>query len=882
MTITKTKIGLALLLAMSLAAGTAVLAFPLRSEKPSEVKQAAAKTSERKSETPKRAADKPTPTDLYGDPLPSGAIARLGTVRFRNGGFLSDVLVSPDGRTVISAGYYAIELWDAQTGRQRRRITFSSSLLPLLNLHIALSPDGKLLAVCERRSRMRFWNPLDGAEVYPFGDAAPEASEAAFSPNGKWLATYDVKNLPGIHIWDLRQRKKIRTLDGARGVMFRSLVFSPDSKLLAFAGNSGIHVWDVAAGKELYHLDLGTKTSMRCVAFSSDGKQLIASTDPRTSEDYALHLWDLATGKETGALKGHEKFIVALAMLPKSNVLASASRDETIRFWDVAKRQEIGRSSGIWGLWALHCSANGEVLVSGETRGAIRLWHPRKHEQIATPTARVPSVEWVHFAPDGQTLIATGEGRIGLWEPFSGRPRRFLDTKVPLPTLPTLSPDGKSLAMIDYEQGQVLLWDIASGAIVRRFGEGAHPRRISSCVFSADGRRLAGSSSTEGILHVWDVVSGKELHRLKGQNLARSVFAPDGATLASATWEINGDCDVRLWKVATGEELWRKSTRPWAAFDLMFSPDGRTLALACGVTRNPYAASEVRLWDASTGKELRHFEGHRGKIYCVRFSSDGRMLATGSQDSTLRLWEVSTGKERHCFQGHQNVVLSVSFSPDDRLLVSASNDTTALVWDLTGRFQDGRFQPSHLSTEELNRCWTDLLDADAARAYRSIIALTGSPKEAVPFLKDHLPPLTAVDPKRVAPLLAALDSEQFAERDKAMTESEKLGLSAEPALRGAKHQAFLGGPATDRCDPGETSQRTWFAFSPRPGGSRTHRHTRSTAAFDGAVSRRGENVADARGQGIVGAAGGAAHCSAVKILFHEKSACRSCDRRRLS
>jgi hypothetical protein len=85
----------------------------------------------------------------------------------------------------------------------------------------------------------------------------------------------------------------------------------------------------------------------------------------------------------------------------------------------------------------------------------------------------------------------------------------------------------------------------------------------------------------------------------------------------------------------------------------------------------------------------------------------------------------------------------------------------------------------------LECCWKDLADADAARAYLSIVALTGSPKEAVPFLKARLLPLTVADPKRVAPLLAALDSDQFAERDKAMTELEKLGLGVEPALRTA-------------------------------------------------------------------------------------------------
>jgi hypothetical protein len=162
------------------------------------------------------------------------------------------------------------------------------------------------------------------------------------------------------------------------------------------------------------------------------------------------------------------------------------------------------------------------------------------------------------------------------------------------------------------------------------------------------------------------------------------------------------------------------------------------------------------------------------------------MLATGSLDETIRLCEVATGRERQRFQNQKPSLSVVSCSPDGRLLASAGyGDTSALVWDLTGRFRDGRFQTRRLSAEELNRCWDDLAHTDAARAYRSINALTGSPNEAVAFLNTHLQPVVSVDRKRVAPLLAALDSDQFAERDKAMRDLEQLGLAVEPILREA-------------------------------------------------------------------------------------------------
>jgi WD40 repeat protein len=731
--------------------------------------------------------DKHAPTDQYGDPLPDGAIARLGTVRFRHSDALYDLLVSPDGRTLISAGGNSVEIWDAQSGRRLRRFPFARNSVN----GIELTPDGKLLVILQQPlQKMRFWDPAVGAEVYPFGDSPPQSMRAALSPNGELLATLDGPRSPTVSIWDMRQGKKIRTIENVenRPSRQRNLAFSPDGNLLVFPHASGFCVWDLAAGKKLYQLDLGAKVSPGCSTFSSDSKLLAAATYPvPLNPDHTIHLWDMATGKEMGALKGHESYVSALAVAPKGNVLASASRDGTIRFWDLAAMREISHHTSSSTTHALAFYRDGRTLVSGYTNGTIHRWIVDKGRDDRTPPEQTNTPDWIAFAPNGRTLITTGEGKIGLWEPLTGKSRRFVDAQLPYSLQKALSPDGKLLALRESLQGQqILLWDIATGKLVRRFGEGGPRGSVYFCRFAPDGRRLAAGSFQEDIVRIWDTASGKELMSLKGQTKPGSLaFSPDGKTLATASVQIRGDYTVRLWDLATGKEIWRQSTRPWAAMDMTFAPDGRTFALGGGMQGRSNQPGEVHLWDAATGKELRRLEGHRDQVRSVVFSADGRMLATGSLDETIRLWEVTTGGERRRFQNQKQSITEISFSPDGRLLASAGwGDSSALVWDLTGRFHDGHFQTRRLSTEELNRCWDDLAHADAARAYRSILALTGSPS-AVTFLKDHLAPVIAADPKRVAPLLAALDSDQFAQRDKAMTELEKLGLAAEPALHAA-------------------------------------------------------------------------------------------------
>ena len=149
-------------------------------------------------------------------------------------------------------------------------------------------------------------------------------------------------------------------------------------------------------------------------------------------------------------------------------------------------------------------------------------------------------------------------------------------------------------------------------------------------------------------------------------------FSPDGARLASGSW----DETVRLWDVATGEEIRQlKDSTNWAT-SVAFSPDGTRLASGS-------LDDTARLWDVATGNEIRRFEGHTDWVESVAFSPDGTRLASGSKDETVRLWDVATGDEVRRLEGHTYVVFSVAFSPDGTRLASGSGDKSVRLWRVT-------------------------------------------------------------------------------------------------------------------------------------------------------------------------------------------------------
>jgi hypothetical protein len=232
---------------------------------------------------------------------------------------------------------------------------------------------------------------------------------------------------------------------------------------------------------------------------------------------------------------------------------------------------------------------------------------------------------------------------------------------------------------------------------------------------------------------------------------------------------------LKLWDVEAGMEHPAFRDKKISGACVTLTPDGRILAAHDD-------SDTVHFWDIATGRLLRMSPGRSGRPTALAFAPDGRTLAEGRTDGTIRLLETATGGERRILPGHSGQVTSLAWSADSRVLISASNDTTALVWDATGLSSDPP-STTKLSPAELESLWSDLAGPTNSQTHRAFWILAGRPDQAVPFLRDRVRPMPAVDPEVIARLLSELDSEQFSVRDLASRELRKLNETAEPAMR---------------------------------------------------------------------------------------------------
>jgi WD40 repeat protein len=568
----------------------------------------------------------------------------------------------------------------------------------------------------------------------------------------------------GILPWDPESTAPWGGWSRSGGSDRRTFCFSPDGKLIATEDSGGwqVELWDVATGKSLSRF--GRFHNSVALAFSADGKT-VATTGRNHHDLCAVDLWDVTTRKRLRSLDEGVNVIpfTAAAFSPDGKTLAlgagwSRRRPEKfgIHLWDVTSGDEVRRFEG-----------------------------PEPSGDINQSSWRSDLFDAICFAPDGRSLVLVGDNRVWLWELAGGKERCLLGL------LPSAYPP-------------------------KNRSEEAPP----CAAISPDGRTVA-LGCPDGVIRLFDVARGQPLQPLVGhRGWVRAVaFAPEGKSLLSLgvdnkvlTWplgqalqpwqpkhdRLSADALEALWKELLDEDV----VTGYAAMRNLAARPGQALALLREQIKPVLASDSQQVGDLVATLAGNDFNACKRAAIELRKRADlalpalRKTIGRGDDEIQRRLLErleaeYPTREQLRALRALE--VLELMGTPEATKLLGdlATGAQESMLASRAKAIKDRLERTDRTAGSALtDDLWTALAHEDGRRGFAGMRALWAAPDKAVPFLRERLRGVATLewfddDPQRMDRLVADLDSDDFATRDRATKALATLGKRAEPALRKA-------------------------------------------------------------------------------------------------
>lgn len=400
-----------------------------------------------------------------------------------------------------------------------------------------LAPNGRCALTCGFDHTARLWDVASGREIQRLVGHAEAVKDAAFLCGGAQVVTSADDGTA--RVWDAASGAELRRLTGHVGFVF-SLAVTPDERtLLTTAGGDGSTCVWALADERPPRLLRGHSRSIR-MALSGDGRSVLSG-----GIDGVAHLADRMSGETIWRVSLHRGAVESCALSPDGRLALTGGMDRVARLWDAASGALIHELRGhTLMVQAAAFFDGGRRAITGSSDGTARVWDTASGACLLTLAGHTTQIFGVAASPDDR-LIATGsvDQTTRVWDARDGRH---------LITLPTgascvaFTPDGAGVITGGWS-GWIGRWRLSDSALEREYA--GHTQSVWG-VRCYGGRLL--SASADGTARLWDLATGAELRRVGGgSGMSSAELTPDGAQIVSG----HADGSVRVWDADIGATI---------------------------------------------------------------------------------------------------------------------------------------------------------------------------------------------------------------------------------------------------------------------------------------------------------------------------------------
>ncbi|MCA9149498.1 MAG: protein kinase [Planctomycetales bacterium] len=595
-----------------------------------------------------------------------------------------------------------IQITELKTGRHL--MSFDGVQRPVSQL--AFGPNGRYLLAkhqthADADAVTCVWSVNDQTKTLEIETSA--RGKMDISKDGRFFSAVLPDNTIVVYELSTTNVQRIPAAEGSRPLQLK---FSPDGRYLAVGQmhSDVVQIHDLEQQQSIRVIRNGA--AVYALAWHSSGQYLAIG-----SSDYTTRVWSIRQlSTPISELKGHQAEVVDVAFNPVGDLLATASHDGTLRFWNAMTGEINCQAMG-----RLHrFSDDGSQLavIRGHGQPHLEIWQVATGEEmrelVEDRTFKGPYS--LRISSDGRLMATTGDDGIWLWDLRAGQAIH----RLPVPGRTAFFYDEAS-ELITISENGVLAWPLALSPASLRIGA---PRKLGT--INAPAYMIRGALCVQhGLLAylenatqvaVWDLRKNKEAFRCQLDAPIQSIdLCENGA------WLVTAGATCRVWALDGSSSVALDHSGGYP--NCKFSPDGRTLVT--GTT------DDYRIWEAGTWRQLRRISLTDVLHSPVDFSADGQLVAIAESRYAVQLLDAKSWQTIASLRSRSPQHLStITFTPDSAQLLVGSETNVIQIWDLES-------------------IWTELEPIGLAWPRNAMINAN-----AMRLLDSSVPPLQVVDDYR--------------------------------------------------------------------------------------------------------------------------------------
>ena len=443
-----------------------------------------------------------------------------------------------------------------------------------------------------------------------------------------------------------------------------------------------IIIYNTLTNKKIHQLEEHTSW-IYSLTISDDGKYLVSG-----SGDKKVKIWDfekiisIDEGKEIEngilpinelkiesikTLKIHTKVVRSVLFIPKSHTFISCSQDGYVKMYDIQTDKEKNLQMHLNEVYCLSISEDRKYIASGSKDNTVRVWDIPKERKKMILNDHPAAIYAVIITTNNKYILSGLEnGDVFIWD---------FNTKRKIQELKKFHAERvRSFLLLDED----FVITASKDKLVRIFSLEnpkrkcrliGHCQEICSLAFDKDTKTLFSGSSDKTV-KVWNFGQRVKTLEQKQSNFITSVAVCHKNQIVACGTE---DKKVSIRRIENTE----KEMHYWEHTDtvnsIVISFDGKFIV--SGSSDNI-----IKVWNIIGWKFHREFD-HKSPVYAVGISNDSQYVISGADDKKLILWSIE-GNNSKIFEGHTDCINAVAISPKSNFIVSGSSDKMILLWKI--------------------------------------------------------------------------------------------------------------------------------------------------------------------------------------------------------